>query len=461
MTVKLLRAFGGFAEGALYDGDADTELSLVLGGNAQWNARNASSGGGPGSLGPVNTSLIMRPSSPGLALTTGTELGIGVYSYCLTYVTADGETEGGFYASITTTSGNQAVILTLRQHVPIDGGTSPVIARKIYRSVVGDTTLGKQSWLVATIADNTTTTYEDRMTDAAMGSAFADHIPQRNTTGGSLKALYDGSADGGSYGFGVPGLIEQFAADTTSIRIGYGAAAGHKAYNTLAIGIVALEDLTTGTENIAIGNLAGNKITSGADNVLLGYKAGSLGTVVKQMTAVGSQAGVSITADGNTAIGFYAAESATTAAYGVYIGHQCGDVVLTGSSNVFVGKSAGTGASQLLSAAYTIGIGRGAWTNRNNQLVLGSADATFGIFETIMRGPVRISTGADASQAAPNANAALDLGGFTTKALLLPAVSTATRDGMSTPTAGLLLYNSTTNKLNFRAASAWEAVTSA
>lgn len=49
----------------------------------------------------------------------------------------------------------------------------------------------------------------------------------------------------------------------------------------------------------------------------------------------------------------------------------------------------------------------------------------------------------------------------TTKGLLLPRMTTAQRDAISSPPAGLLIYNTTTGKLNFRAAAAWEAVTSA
>lgn len=47
--------------------------------------------------------------------------------------------------------------------------------------------------------------------------------------------------------------------------------------------------------------------------------------------------------------------------------------------------------------------------------------------------------------------------------LLLPSLTTTQRDTASIggATTGTLIYNSTTNKLNFYAASAWEAVTSA
>lgn len=43
----------------------------------------------------------------------------------------------------------------------------------------------------------------------------------------------------------------------------------------------------------------------------------------------------------------------------------------------------------------------------------------------------------------------------------LPSLTTAQRDAISTPVAGLMIFNSTTSKLNFYTGSAWEAVTSA
>ena len=49
----------------------------------------------------------------------------------------------------------------------------------------------------------------------------------------------------------------------------------------------------------------------------------------------------------------------------------------------------------------------------------------------------------------------------TTKGLLLPRMNTTQRDAISTPSDGLMIYNTTTDKINIRANGAWEAVTSA
>lgn len=57
-------------------------------------------------------------------------------------------------------------------------------------------------------------------------------------------------------------------------------------------------------------------------------------------------------------------------------------------------------------------------------------------------------------------SASLALGG-TDKGFRLPVLTTVQRDAIASPAEGLLVYNTTTNKLNFYNGSAWEAVTSA
>ena len=49
----------------------------------------------------------------------------------------------------------------------------------------------------------------------------------------------------------------------------------------------------------------------------------------------------------------------------------------------------------------------------------------------------------------------------TTKGFRPPSMTTTQRNAISTPIAGLMIYNNSTNKLNFYNGSAWEAVTSA
>jgi hypothetical protein len=59
--------------------------------------------------------------------------------------------------------------------------------------------------------------------------------------------------------------------------------------------------------------------------------------------------------------------------------------------------------------------------------------------------------------ASPNAAAMLDVSS-TTKGFLPPRMTTAQRDAISSPPAGLVIYNTSTNVLNFYNGSAWGAV---
>lgn len=91
--------------------------------------------------------------------------------------------------------------------------------------------------------------------------------------------------------------------------------------------------------------------------------------------------------------------------------------------------------------------------NYENQPISFYTNSTH-ILELAANGSVGINT------ASPNASAVLDLTS-TTKGLLLPRMTTTQRNAIVSPVAGLAIYNSTTNKLNFHNGSIWEAVTSA
>jgi uncharacterized phiE125 gp8 family phage protein len=101
------------------------------------------------------------------------DLSVGVYRYRVTFVTADGETDGGALSGTVTimdpaTNGQVAVTA-----IPLGGAA--VTARRLYRTVAD----GSAYLLVATIADNSTTSYTDTIADDALGAG----IPVANTTG--------------------------------------------------------------------------------------------------------------------------------------------------------------------------------------------------------------------------------------------------------------------------------------
>jgi hypothetical protein len=100
----------------------------------------------------------------------------GAHSYKITFVTADGESAVGAVSNtVTATDGTHSIDLTV-----IPCGTIYCTARKIYRTKVGDA----GTWYyVATIANNTATTYNDGLADAALGVGTG---PTTNTTIGRI-----------------------------------------------------------------------------------------------------------------------------------------------------------------------------------------------------------------------------------------------------------------------------------
>lgn len=119
-----------------------------------------------------STSGECAPTAPVAALAGlgAGNVNSGAHRYLITFVTADGETEAGEVSnSVTTTGGDGQVALTA-----IAIGGSLVTSRKVYRTAAN----GSTYLLLATIANNTATTYADNIADASLGAA----APSTNTT---------------------------------------------------------------------------------------------------------------------------------------------------------------------------------------------------------------------------------------------------------------------------------------
>lgn len=123
----------------------------------------------------ILSGVVSPPAAPTLALATGTALNVGSYHYAYTYVAADGgETLQGTSAAITTTTNNQNVTLS-----NIAAGPYGTTARNIYRTLVG----GSTYYFVATLNDNTTTTYNDTASDTTIqANALAPTSPTFGST---------------------------------------------------------------------------------------------------------------------------------------------------------------------------------------------------------------------------------------------------------------------------------------
>ncbi len=111
--------------------------------------------------------FVAPPSAPSIAAGTASGgLGVGNYSYKMTFTTLTGETSVSAASNVTTT-GTGSMNLTL----PV-GTTNSIQGRKLYR-----TTSGGSSYLFLATLNNVQTTYTDLLADGSLGSA----APTANT----------------------------------------------------------------------------------------------------------------------------------------------------------------------------------------------------------------------------------------------------------------------------------------
>lgn len=171
-------------------------------------------------------------SPPGSGMTaapaSGSGLSIGTYQYAVTFLSQGGETTPSPLVSVTTTTGNQKVSLSLIPTGPSQPATpgiatNTVIGRNIYRSLVGGSTL----YLLATLGDNSTTTYPDTTVDSALSgkpqpptvnTSGVMYYPPRDRAFAEYSNLYDSSltlAAGGN--LGTMGAVGSPAGQTGTI----------------------------------------------------------------------------------------------------------------------------------------------------------------------------------------------------------------------------------------------------
>ena len=133
---------------------------------------------------------VEAAAPPGTAPTVPTTgEGAATYRWCVSYVTAAGESAAGPLsapASFDAFDGSVAVALT---DLPVSAD-SAVTSRRLYRTRDG----GGTAYLVATIGDNTSTTYSDTALDSALGAAAP--------TSGTFRSRFTFAAPQGRFATG-------------------------------------------------------------------------------------------------------------------------------------------------------------------------------------------------------------------------------------------------------------------
>ncbi|HFC10863.1 MAG TPA: hypothetical protein ENJ75_01570, partial [Candidatus Kaiserbacteria bacterium] len=316
--------------------------------------------------GNINMSQEPAPSAPTVAVNATAGNLTGDYVYRITFVTADGETGMGAYSAVVSPSAEEVDLTN------IPTGSSKVTARKIYRTVANGT-YPYNAQYVATISDNTTTTYTDNLADSSLGA----YAPGNNTTGSALytNGTKSGEADSGVTIFGYnAGRV-----NAGSYNSFVGTSAGQfntTGYNNSFVGYAAGQFNTTGYNNTFVGRSAGNINTTGSSNTFVGRSAGNNNTTGSNNSFVGRNTGYSnTTGSNNTAQGYNAGRfiaDGTTAN-------------TTGSNNSFLGyntKALADGDTNETVIGYNAtGIG-------SNSVVLGNDS----VLTTVLKGNVGIGT---------------------------------------------------------------------
>lgn len=259
-----------------------------------------------------------------------------------------------------------------------------------------------------------------------------------------------------------------------NVGVGYQAlnAIGDSSWNT-AIGTNALSVNYRGNGNTAIGWTAMQSSTLGSSwNTAVGQSAltninGTFNTGIGSNVMYGA---TSSTASYNTAVGADVLSYITSGSYNAAVGHRAMQNSTTGGSNVAIGAYAGNyygTSTSLTDSNNSIFIGyytKSSADSQTNQIVIGYQTVGLGSNTTIIGNSSTTLTALYGSLitggTSANASAQLQIDS-TTKGVLFPRMTTTQKNAISTPAAGLVVYDTDLGKLCVRTASAWETITSA
>jgi len=232
--------------------------------------------------------------------------------------------------------------------------------------------------------------------------------------------------------------------------------------------------------SVRVGRGSGNIVTNNAvgNDALFSNTIGTQNTALSQFALFSNTTG-----NQNTAVGVRAIQDNIGGSLNVGLGYQAGrfltdgtTVVTTTNQSVFIGA-----LSKALADSQTnqIVIGYNAFGLGSNSVVLGNSSVTL----TALRGNVLINTTTDAgfkldvngtarvtgalradntflvNGTTINASAIAQIDSLT-RGFLPPRMTTTQKNAIASPATGLVVYDTTLNKLCVRTASSWETITS-
>jgi hypothetical protein len=242
---------------------------------------------------------------------------------------------------------------------------------------------------------------------------------------GALNITLNGTISAGNGSFTVFGTSNA----SSNYVIGY-LSSSATFNNTVIIG----ESITsTGGNSVSIGNSS----KSGASSVSIGHT--SISTTNEFVSG----------ANGNTI-------------NNVYFGSGVTRNNTNGVGSAYTINGSGAFGTDFAGGNITIAGGKGTGTGTSGDVIFSTATPTISgtTLQTLtQRWFIKGSSGILANVSTPNASAQLQVDS-TTQGFLPPRMTTTQKNAIATPAAGLVVYDTTLNKLCVRTAAAWETITS-
>jgi hypothetical protein len=208
------------------------------------------------------------------------------------------------------------------------------------------------------------------------------------------------------------------------------------------------------TTNTRVGASSLGANTTGASNTAIGFSSLFANTTGAQNTSIGRNALVAnISGSNNTAIGHTSLVNLSSGSGNTALGSLSGRFIadgttaLTSSDNsVFIG---GDSRANAIGQTNQIAIGHQAIGLGSNTTVLGNTSTNFGRWY----GSLLLGTTTNAASSILTMES-------TTQGVLFPRMTTTQKNAIASPATGLVVYDTTLNKLCVRGALTWETVTS-
>jgi hypothetical protein len=355
----------------------------------------------------------------------------------------------GYNALTSATTGNENAAFGDRalSKITTAGGNTAFGARALENATAGTNTAIGDSALWANTTGN-------------INTAVGYTALKKNTTGSGnvtigSSAMFENTTGTNNVAIGASsGWLATLTANTIgggNVAVGASALGSNTTgNNNLGVGVAALVGTTTGSKNVGVGYYAGDNITTGNNNIAIGNNPEVLDPTADNQLDIGNliygtalDGTAATVSTGKIGIGFKNPGAKLTVN---------GDIGIADGSKLYLATNTGSGTPDSAHYIYSSGPG-------TNQMYFGMYDGNFHFYDTNAGSDVVTITGGKVGIgiATPDVSASLDITS-TTKGLLPPRMDDTARDAIASPASGLVIYNTTSNTVEFYNGSTWAAV---